>query len=199
MKRARRRSPWLLLCAALPVFAEPQQDIEAVVAFNTVCINCHEGECSGRLSFDSGAGAARSHIERHLGAVSANTLAQLFAMLRHVKETCGNYPLQASRAPQGVWPGEELAIWRNSLAGAYFIPLGTLGAGRHTIVLEFGEPADGDARIVDDRMATLSEERLCRDARKTLTLEGQPERLYYLHVKSRAILRRIEFPAARTP
>ena len=34
----------------------------SVVRFNTVCTNCHEGECSGRLSFHTGAsGRTRSH------------------------------------------------------------------------------------------------------------------------------------------
>ncbi|OHC66262.1 MAG: hypothetical protein A2040_09205 [Rhodocyclales bacterium GWA2_65_19] len=27
---------------------------EAIVQFHTVCSNCHEAQCSGRLSFDSG-------------------------------------------------------------------------------------------------------------------------------------------------
>ena len=28
--------------------------LAAVVRFNTACARCHEGECSGRLSFDHG-------------------------------------------------------------------------------------------------------------------------------------------------
>lgn len=188
---------WLLLAGAPTLAATPT--VESFVEFHTVCTNCHEGECSGRLSFDSGAGAARSHVERHLGTVSDSKLAQLFAMLRHVKETCSNYPQLPVRAAKGVWPGEELAAWRNTLAGAYFIPLGILGAGHHGIVLEFGEPADGEARLVNDRMETLSEERLCRDKRKTIELVGQPERFYYLHLKSRMALKQIEFLAPGVP
>jgi hypothetical protein len=188
---------WLLLAVAPTLAATPT--VESFVQFHTVCTNCHEGECSGRLSFDSGAAAARSHIERHIGTVSDGKLAQLFAMLRHVKETCSNYPQLPVRAAKGVWPGEELAVWRNPLAGAYFIPLGILGAGHHGIVLEFGEPADGDARLVDDRMETSNEERLCRDTRKTIELEGQPARFYYLHLKSRMALKHIEFIAPGGP
>ncbi|TAL13834.1 hypothetical protein EPN95_04835, partial [Patescibacteria group bacterium] len=65
---------------------------EAIVQFHTVCSNCHEAQCSGRLSFDSGSAGARSHIERYIGTTNDDHLAALFAMLRHVKETCGHYP-----------------------------------------------------------------------------------------------------------
>jgi hypothetical protein len=44
--------------------AQPPPSIATIVEFNTVCSDCHAGECSGRLSFDSGPAAARAHISR---------------------------------------------------------------------------------------------------------------------------------------
>ncbi len=44
------------LAPALPAAAadpQPPASIETIVQFHTVCNNCHEGQCSGRLSFDS--------------------------------------------------------------------------------------------------------------------------------------------------
>ena len=44
--------------------AQPPPSIATIVEFNTVCSDCHAGECSGWLSFDSGPAAARAHISR---------------------------------------------------------------------------------------------------------------------------------------
>jgi predicted secreted protein len=156
----------------------------AIVDFNTLCADCHAGQCSGRLSFDSGAAAARSHIERYRGETHETTIAELFAMLRHVKENCRHYPVVPLRPAVGAWEAGELAPWRNDRAGAYFIPLGTFPAGRRQVVLELDRPVDGSARIDDDRMEEVAEERLCRDATKTVEFDATAEAAYYLHLKA---------------
>jgi hypothetical protein len=182
---------------AAPARAEPPAaaaSIAAIVQFNTVCTNCHEGECSGRMSFDSGAAAAGSHIRRHLGEAPDVHVAALFAMLRHVKENCGHYPVVPIRPAAGAWEAEELAPWRNPYAGAYFVPLGKLAAGRRQITLEFDGAAAGSARIDDDRMETIADERLCGDAAKIVELDAAADTSYFLHLKSgAATLRRIVF------
>lgn len=184
------RTAALLFSLSAPALAEPPSQ-ETLVLFHTVCVNCHEGECSGRLSFESGAPSTRSHVERHAGGVSDSKLVQLFAMLRHVKETCSHYPLVVSRATTGIWEASEIAAWRNDITGAYFIPLGVLDEHRYRIELEFAAPTGGAVRIADSRMDTHGEERLCNDARKTLTFGATPNRDYYLYLKSDTQLRRI--------
>jgi hypothetical protein len=193
----------LLMAAALstsPVRAQGPDPaaIAAIVQFNTVCSNCHEGECSGRMSFNSGVAAAHAHVERHLGAPASEVhVAALFAMLRHVKETCSHYPAVPIRPAVGTWQAEELAPWRNAFAGAYFIPLGKLAAGRHRIHLEFDGTADGHARIDDDRMNIMADERLCRDSAKTIEVDVAQAVEHFLHLKSgSATLKRIEFRRA---
>jgi hypothetical protein len=156
----------------------------AIVDFNTLCADCHAGQCSGRLSFDSGAAAARSHIERYRGETHETTIEELFAMLRHVKENCSHYPVVPLWRAVGAWEAGELAPWRNDRAGAYFIPLGTFPPGRRQIVLELDRPADGSARIDDERMEEVAEERLCRDATMTVEFDATPEVAYYLHLKA---------------
>jgi hypothetical protein len=161
-----------LAAFAMPAGAQPPASIATIVQFHTVCSNCHEGECSGRLSFDSGAAAARSHIERHLETKDDVHVAALFAMLRHVKENCGHNPY----------------------AGAYFVPLGKMAAGRRQITFEFDGAAEGSARIDDDRMETVADERLCGDAGKTVAFDAAADIAYFLHLKSgAATLRRIVF------
>lgn len=174
--------------------AQPPPSIATIVEFNTVCSDCHAGECSGRLSFGSGPAAARAQIERYLGNTHEIPIAALFAMLRHVKETCSHYPMVPLRPATGSWEAAELAPWRNSRAGAYFIPLGRLAAGRRQLFLEFDRPAEGSAQIDDDRMQTVADERLCRDMTKTLALDATTTTTYFLHLKSgSAILSRIAF------
>jgi hypothetical protein len=182
------------LALAAPAGAQPPASIAAIVQFHTVCSNCHEGECSGRLSFDSGAAAARSHIERYVGAANDVQVAALFAMLRHVKENCSHYPAVPVRPATGTWEGGELAPWRNAAAGAYFIPLGPLAAGRRRLDLEFDGRAEGSARIDDDRMETVADERLCGDAARIVEFDAAAGSTYFLHLKSGpATLRRIVF------
>lgn len=191
------------LTATLPAVAARAQlpdpaALAAVVQFNTMCSNCHEAECSGRMSFDSGSAAAHSHIERHLGGpASEPQVAALFAMLRHVKETCRHYPVVPIRPARGTWLAEELAPWHNLQAGAYFIPLGKLAAGRQQIHLEFDRAADGHVRIDTDRMEIVADERLCRDGSITIEVDASGDIEHFLHLKSgQAILRRIEFRRA---
>jgi hypothetical protein len=108
----RRRSKamlWVALTAFSAARAEPPAALDAIVQFHTVCNSCHEGECSGRLSFDSGSAAARGHIERYLGATPDASIASLFAMLRHVKESCSHYPAVPLRPAVGTWQAKELA------------------------------------------------------------------------------------------
>jgi hypothetical protein len=173
---------------------QPPPSIATIVEFNTVCSDCHAGECSGRLSFDSGPAAARAHIERYLGNTHEVPIAALFAMLRHVKETCSHYPVVPLRPATGGWEATELALWRNARAGAYFIPLGRLSAGRRQIILEFDRSAEGNAQIDDERMEIVADERLCRDMTKTLELDATASATYFLYLKSgAAILSRIAF------
>jgi hypothetical protein len=183
-----------LLLAAAPAAAQPPASIATIVQFHTVCNNCHEGECSGRLSFDSGAAAARSHIERHLETKDDVHVAALFAMLRHVKENCSHYPAVPIRPAVGAWEAEELAPWRNAFAGAYFIPLGQLAPGRRGIELAFDGRAEGSARIDDDRMETVADERLCGDTARIVEFDATARASYFLHLKlGSATLRRMVF------
>jgi hypothetical protein len=197
-------SPARLAAAALATLAlalraaaaepPPPASIETIVQFNTVCSNCHEGECSGRLSFDFNAAATRAHIERYLGTTPDAQVSALFAMLRHVKETCGHYPAAPIRPAAGIWEAEQLMPWRNVRAGAYFIPLGPLNAGRRQLQMEFNGAAEGNARIDDDRMETIVDERLCGDTAKTIGFDAAASTNYFLHLKTgTGILRRITF------
>lgn len=150
------------MVCSLPVAAAEEIPRSAVIRFNTVCANCHEGECSGRLSFQSGVDAARGHMERYLGTITGTDADALFALLRHTKEHCTHYPAAAESPAGGAWTTADLAPWRNIREGGYFIPLGNVGAGSHRLQLRFAATArSGRLKITDQRFETLVEETLC--------------------------------------
>jgi hypothetical protein len=82
----------LLSLASLSV-SLPADDFESVIRFNTTCAQCHEGQCSGRLSFSLGAEAAFDHIRRYAGDVDDTTVQTLYDALSRMKTTCSFAPL----------------------------------------------------------------------------------------------------------
>lgn len=91
---------WLILSS--PLLA-PADNISrsAVVKFNTACARCHEGECSGRLSFSSGSSATLGHVRRYLPESTPADADELYAILKHVKVDCAHYPLPDSAPING--------------------------------------------------------------------------------------------------
>ncbi|MDK9724257.1 MAG: hypothetical protein OEL88_05155 [Sterolibacteriaceae bacterium MAG5] len=180
----------LATAMSLAAAAEAVPDA-AVVRFNAICATCHEGECSGRLSFDSGAAAARNHVERHAGPSDASLLRQLYAILRHTKENCHQYPLTNPPQARSEWTAEDIAPWRDTHFGTYFIPLGELGTGQRRLEFEFDGPATGSARLADERMDTAAEERFSRGSEPAMVLTAVAGMRYYLHLQTEAVLQQL--------
>lgn len=109
------------------VLAAPDDpSIESVVAFNTQCARCHEGECSGRMSFQLAEGAADEHIRRYGGDMSMETVRDLGALLRYMKERCAFFPLPLSPGADHSWGRDILDRLRGPDGTAYFMPLGPM-------------------------------------------------------------------------
>ena len=133
---------WLLPAQAADI------PLDTVVRFNTLCATCHEGECSGRLSFDLGVGATENHIRRHAGDVDQHVWQDLARLLAHTKQTCAYYPM-AVDIPEGRhWNPERLAELHNAKENAWFIPLGHLPAGRYRATLGMNGQMEGIAQII---------------------------------------------------
>lgn len=157
------------------------------VKFNTVCTRCHEGECSGRLSFSSGVAATRSHVRRYLPSSSLE-VEELFAILKYTKELCAHYPLPDAIPANGVWGAEALQQWRSPDGDRYFIPLGRMRRGVYRLGLRFDGEAEASVHITNEKFDMLLEEQLCKDQACDWTLPVAAEALYYLHLKSSATL-----------
>ena len=152
--------PFLLAAATLNLCAETIP-LASVVRFNTVCSNCHEGECSGRLSFHTGADAARNHMQRYLGSIDAAETEQLFALLRHTKEQCAHYPVAGAVTVGQTLAAEQLVPWHNPRQGGYFIPLGQLNKGVHRLQMRFSKAATVKAKVTDRQFEPLAEDTSC--------------------------------------
>lgn len=181
---------WVALVLSVPVWGT-EIPAATVVRYNTVCANCHEGECSGRLSFQAGAPAARNHIRRYLGTPSEREIEDLFALLKFTKEQCRHYPVNPNVPVGGRWEARELENWRNPVAGGYFIPLGALKPGEHRLNLTLSGDSHGKVRVSDAHFDVVAEEHLCRGSGSVLAFTaGRGE--HYLHIQTQAELLGLE-------
>ena len=139
-----------LAIAFSPAFSARGTDIptSTVVRFNTVCARCHEGECSGRLSFDADHMVAANHIRRHAGEVVIDEQKDLHTLLTYMKQRCGYYPMRIAAPTTGNWNQSTLAQLRGPAGDTYFIPLGTLSAGRYRARLRFDNAAEACAQVI---------------------------------------------------
>lgn len=189
---ARFLIPVALLGGLIGTVSAADVDRAAVVRFNTVCIRCHEGECSGRLSFDSGAVAAINHVRRYLPAASAPEVGDLFAVLRHTKEHCAFYPVAAERPADGIWQAAALDRWREPGGTAYFVPLGRLSPGRHRLAMFFAGRAEGALRVESEKFVTLLEAPLARESGCELELVVAEGSAYFLLLNTASPLVRMK-------
>ncbi|HEB95991.1 MAG TPA: hypothetical protein ENI96_06120 [Sedimenticola thiotaurini] len=151
----RMRYPALFRSAACLVLVASSTALDAaeaatttsIVVFNTICARCHEGECSGRLSFDNVDTIARGHIMRHYPAASEAPDLQrdLVRIIDYMKEHCAYYPMREPVPRDGIWDERLLDRLVTPEKRFYFIPLGHLEAGRHRIELELERP--GSVRV----------------------------------------------------
>lgn len=123
----------------------------STIRFNIACARCHEGECSGRLSFDLGRQATESHIERYAGKVSPLTQQELYALLEYMKRECRYYPFDIAVPANRRWDAGMLKKLHDEAEMAYFIPLGRLSAGRYRADLRFDRETGASAELVSAR------------------------------------------------
>lgn len=143
---------------------EPEAFTESVVIFNTICAKCHEGQCSGRMSFDEAYEASADHIVRHYNAVSDKEWLrrELYLILNHMKEECNYYPMNVPLPPKRVWLAGTLDKMSTLLEKNYFIPLGPLVAGEYRLELDLESDSRISVQLVSESFDTVVED--CYDA-----------------------------------
>lgn len=192
MDRCCRRGPLaaaILLCAGIAAADEPPGvTLGATVIFNTKCANCHEGECSGRLSFyDLPKESADNHIRRYAGKVKGPVVRQLQYLLEQMKTTCRFYPMPVATPPGQRW--EAMALDQLALPDGlwHFVPLGPLGCGSWRVEVTVATNAIMRAEIIAADFDFIDDEYLYLRAGTTGVLAFDVERpqAHYLRIEAR--------------
>lgn len=161
----------------------------ATLRFATACAHCHEGECSGRLSFALRPEAAFDHIRQYAGPTDDDLALQLHATLERMKADCSYPPL---RAPEldGPLNAADLEPYRDAWTGDYFVPLDGLEAGLHELVVEFDGSGQLRVELIDAGFDPLVDRCLTIDAgRLVLAIELESSTRHYLRLRPRGPLR----------
>lgn len=187
----------LTLCSLAVQAAVPVFDTVSILRFNTVCAHCHEGQCSGRLSFSLGPEAAFNHIHRYAGDVDDVITRQLQALLVYMKRECAYAPMPAPdlRAPL---QREILDVYRDSMTGNYFMPVGKLEPGIYRLELRFEAPASLRVEVLNEQFEFLVDECAgCSRAILPVTVEVEETAKHYLRLRSPTALRLEELRFSR--
>jgi hypothetical protein len=176
--------PVLPACAP-PAAAQAPIPPASVVRFNTLCATCHEGECSARLSFRLDPGATDSHIRRYTGDITQKAARELNALLEHMKLECGYYAIDLPSPKDGRWKAELLQQLHAAEEKAYFIPLGSLGAGQHRFTLGFDGEAEVSVQLVSAKFE-IAEQPAMKTQDRRIVVELQAERAgaHYLRLRT---------------
>lgn len=163
----------LALAVSSPVRAETPSR-KSFVDFNTQCAHCHDGECSGRLSFSSGSEGAANHLRRYLGnELTDEEINQLYGLLRYTKEKCEIYPFPEHWDQQAA----TLDDWRGSRKNGYFVPLGNL-EGEFTVEMELEETGPDSWQLLNPEHEVLAEGRFCPKAQSQEVFKADKSPLY---------------------
>ena len=180
----------IVLAIVLAPALAASEEVDPVIMFNTVCASCHEGECSGRLTFDSGSAGAKEHIQRYAGPVSSKIVSALFEALVTMKRVCA-YPSFDFSAPQDhQWSANTLAKFGIPSRKGWFIPLGRLAAGNYQVTLIADAGVSMRLQVVRDNFEISAEDCNCTHSGETVypfTVDGAG--IYYLRIASQEPLR----------
>jgi len=161
----------------------------ATVRFGTVCAHCHEGECSGRLSFSQPPEATFEHIRHYAGPADDALAHQLYDALDRMKSDCRYPPLPIPALEQGLTTA-DLASYLDPRSGDYFLPLGRRASGLYQLAIEFTGGGRVRLEVIDDEFDPLIDRCLTlEELRIAVALTLTEGREYYLRLRPRGPIR----------
>jgi len=175
----------------LPLTASGDIQIESKVIFNTNCARCHEGECSGRLTFHLQNNAVDQHIIRHGGdELSLATIRQLSEVLHYMKEKCSFYPMTVDVKLNGIYSKKRLDKLKSPAGNAYFVPLGSLEAGSYQLILEVTGVDSGYCMEIISATFSHIEKRIINNSKEKLIVQFNVDEQseFYLRLRSQSPL-----------
>lgn len=134
----------LLLATGMPV----ANAADATVRFATACAKCHEGECSGRLSFSQTPDTTFTHIRQYAGPSDDAFARALYDTLEHMKSRCAYPPIPLAPVAHPL-DTAALAAYRDDWNGAYFVPLGRQPKGTYRLTVSLERGGELRVEIID--------------------------------------------------
>lgn len=165
--------------------AENVHDVstKTAVIFNTLCAKCHEGECSGRLSFNSDSQSASSHIKRYAEEknLSKGETKDFFTLLEHMKKECVLW-----MPDNGGWKPENLLHFALPSQHGYFIPLGMLKHGKYSLHIETKEDIRFRVEVISSHFDPFLDRSICsRGEEQRLLFNIDAPVSVFLRIRSR--------------
>ncbi|WP_148207472.1 hypothetical protein [Paramagnetospirillum magneticum] len=144
-------TPLLALVMASPALAQDAATT-AIVMFDSVCLTCHEGECSGRMALrtERGSEGLAGHVAGYVGRQDEVMVSRLKGLMSQLKTECRLPPPPVALPADGIWDGASLAPLTLADRQRLFVPLGPLNPGTHSTSLRQDEPQRLRLQVVAD-------------------------------------------------
>ena len=193
----------LLICFFIfPMYLSSSQKVENIgiktsVIFNTLCAKCHEGECSGRLSFDTDSKVASNHIKHYAGDIniSKEEIKEFFALLNHMKTECILW-IPDSR----MWNMKQLSLFALHSGKGYFIPLGFLKTGKYHLEIKIKEKVHCKIEVISDKFEYFLDISACPNCeKKPLQFIIDQSSNTFLRIQSRKFLQITDLHVKKDP
>lgn len=182
---------WTLVMMLAMLMGTPASAITpaATLRFATSCADCHEGECSRRLSFARNPRAAFEHIRRYAGPTDDELAHQLYDALEKMKSDCSYPPLTVPDLTREM-DARVLDAYRDPWSGDYFLPLTGLRPGRYGLAITFDGSGKVRIEVIDSGFDPIFDECLTvEDKRLGVTLPAGDRGHAYLRLRLEGGLR----------
>ncbi len=157
--------------------------VKSAVTFNTLCAKCHEGQCSGRLTFDTGSGAASNHIKRYSddANISKIEIQEFFTLLNYMKKECLLFMPESKK-----YKKENLSLFATASYKRYFIPLGELKKGKYTLELGPKEDIHFKLEVISSQFDSYLDQAFCPQTKeKKFNFMIEENINYFLRIQSK--------------
>ena len=161
----------------------PNITIKSAVTFNTLCAKCHEGQCSGRLTFDTGSEAASNHIKRYSDDtnISKKEIKEYFTLLNYMKKECLLFMPNEAKFNK-----DNLTLFATASHKRYFIPLGVLKKGNYSLELEVKEDIHFKLEVISSQFDSYLNEAFCPESKgKKFKFSIEENINYFLRIQSK--------------
>ena len=157
--------------------------LKSAVTFNTLCAKCHEGQCSGRLTFATGSEVASNHIKRYSDDVNISyiEIKEYFTLLNYMKKECLLFMPDNKK-----WRVDELSKFALPSYKSYFIPLGILKSGNYKLVIKTKKEVQYRLEVISNDFDAFLDRSVCpNDKEKLFNFTLNKSTNYFLRIRSK--------------